>query len=120
VAATASATVTLSNTIIANNLEGAPVEAPGAVTIRSSCFWNNADPYTPPSGQGNLSADPLFVAGPRGSYYLSQRGAGQGADSPGLDAASVPASSSSVAGLTTRTDLAADTGTADIGYHYRP
>jgi len=35
---------------------------------------------------GNIDADPLFVTGPQGEYYLSQTAAGQGADSPAVNA----------------------------------
>jgi len=37
-------------------------------------------------GEGNMDWDPLFVTGPLGDYYLSQVAAGQGSDSPCLDA----------------------------------
>ena len=37
-----------------------------------------------------VDADPLFATGPKGDYYLSHVGAGQGANSPGLDAGSDP------------------------------
>jgi hypothetical protein len=63
-------------------------------------------------------ADPLFVSGPLGDYYLSCRAAGQDADSPCIDAGSTSASAAGVGNLTTRTDGAFDTGVVDIGYHY--
>jgi len=63
----------------------------------------------------NIDADPLFVAGPHGAYYLSQVAAGQVEQSPCVDAGHpdfpVPEG-------TTRTDEVCDAGRLDIGYHY--
>ncbi|MBN2208542.1 MAG: right-handed parallel beta-helix repeat-containing protein [Candidatus Coatesbacteria bacterium] len=69
-------------------------------------------------GEGNFAADPLFVSGPLGHYYLSAMVAGQDADSPCIDAGSTSASIAGMGELTTRTDSAFDTGIVDIGYHY--
>ena len=66
---------------------------------------------------GNIWYDPLFVSGPAHAYYLSQTAAGQGTDSPCLDAGSDMAWSLGVDRLTTRTDGVRDTGTTDMGYH---
>jgi len=66
-------------------------------------------------GPGLISADPLFVRGPDGPCYLSQTAAGQGVDSPCLDA-SDPALSPPVG--TTSTDRRPDLGVGDLGYHY--
>jgi len=66
--------------------------------------------------QGNIQEDPLFIAG----YYLSQVEAGQGRQSPAVDAGSGPADARDIAlaDRTTRTDSAYDAGTVDMGYHY--
>lgn len=78
------------------------------------------------SGEGNFDADPLFVLGPGGGFYLSQTAAGQPVDSPCVDAGSNLASSICflAAGgtvcldeLATRTDLIPDSGVVDTGYH---
>ncbi len=66
-------------------------------------------------GQGNFSANPLWVTGPQGDYYLSQIAAGQAEDSPCVDAGN-PASL--LIEGTTRTDEVRDLGRPDIGYHY--
>jgi parallel beta-helix repeat protein len=66
-------------------------------------------------GEGNIDADPLFVTGPLGDYYLSQIAAGQEEDSPCVDAGDP---SSSVPEGTTRTDEVEDTWPVDMGYHY--
>jgi len=80
-------------------------------------------------GAGMIDANPLFVDGPFSFYYLSQTAAGQGHDSPCIDTGSGPASDlcfPAEAGdrcldqLSTRSDLAADLGTADIGFHFPP
>jgi parallel beta-helix repeat protein len=68
------------------------------------------------AGPGNFDADPLFVDGPAGPFYLSQIAAGQGAQSPCVDAGEV------VPGIvvdgTTRTDEGPDLGAPDLGYHH--
>ncbi len=79
------------------------------------------------SGEGNIDADPLFVTGPLGDWYLSQTSAGQAADSPCLDSGSVSAdvlcyeyvgNPICMSELTTRTDRGLDSGQVDMGYHY--
>ncbi len=72
------------------------------------------------SGTGNINADPLFVTGPQGNYYLSQTTAGQGADSPCVDAGSNPATDVGLADKTTRTDELPDAAIVDMGFHYTP
>jgi hypothetical protein len=62
---------------------------------------------------GCVNADPVFLAGPLGNYYLDPA-------SPAVDAGSDTAVNRSVDDKTTRTDGTLDTGTADIGYHYDP
>jgi len=100
-------------------------------TVRFDVHWDNmqgyySEPYNIDhsclqqeyEGEGNFAADPLFVSGPLGDYYLSSTAAGQDADSPCIDAGSTSASIAGVGNLTTRTDGAFDTGVVDIGYHY--
>ena len=69
---------------------------------------------------GNIDADPLFLAGPLGGYYLSQIAAGQWLESPCVDAGD-----SEIGHLpdmiwigTTRTDVVEDAGIIDMGFHY--
>ena len=69
-------------------------------------------------GEGNISDDPLFVAGPPGDYYLSSKSAGQDGDSPCIDAGSDSAWRLGLWDRTTRTDAAADEAAVDMGYHY--
>jgi hypothetical protein len=66
-------------------------------------------------GTGNIVANPLFVTGPDGNYYLSQIAAGQTVNSPCVDAGNP---STIMFNGTTRTDRVQDTGTVDMGYHY--
>ncbi len=66
-------------------------------------------------GAGNIDADPLFVTGPEGDYYLSQLAAGQAQQSPCVDAGDPAAIM--VEG-TTRTDGIPDQEVVDMGYHY--
>jgi len=67
----------------------------------------------------NKSNDPLFVAGRRGDYYLSQSGAGQSQQSTLVDAGSDHASHVGLIAYTTRTDEIRDKGIVDMGYHRR-
>ncbi len=68
---------------------------------------------------GNLEANPLFVAGPQGSWYLGKAAAGQCSTSPAVDPAGGAAASSVPWGSrTTRTDGKADSGALDLGWHY--
>ncbi len=100
-------------------------------TVRFDVHWSNMEGYySVPynidhsclqeefEGEGNFVADPMFVSGPLGDYYLSSVEAGQDADSPCMDAGSTSASIAGVNWRTTRTDGEFDTGTVDIGYHY--
>ena len=69
-------------------------------------------------GGGNINANPLFVSGLLGHYYLNQIAAGQASDSPCVDAGSDFAINLGLANFTTRTDGLGDSGIVDIGYHY--
>jgi len=81
----------------------------------------------PPSDRED---DPLFVH-PAGSdgvlggsgfaddrFHLSQRGAGQLRDSPGVNVADITAEAQMIDARTTRTDLVTDHDALDLGYHY--
>jgi len=69
-------------------------------------------------GSGNTLADPLFVTGPLGNYYLSQTAAGQSQNSPCVDTGSDSANAFGLNEYTTRTNEGFDTLTVDMGYHY--
>ena len=67
---------------------------------------------------GNLSGDPLFASGPKGSYYLAQTASSQAKDSPAVNPGGGAAASLFGWGkYTTRTDGAADAGALDWGWH---
>ncbi len=73
---------------------------------------------------GSINEDPLFTAisATEQTYFLSQVAAEQLQDSPCVDAGYGSASGlESIIGmpLTTRTDYVADSGTVDMGYHYK-
>jgi predicted outer membrane repeat protein len=68
-------------------------------------------------GTGNKDANPIFVSGPLGAYYLSQAGPGESAVSPCIDAGSGSAAELGFDAYTTRTDHRSDTGTVDMGHH---
>jgi hypothetical protein len=69
---------------------------------------------------GNITADPQFVAGIDHNYYLSQTAAGQGSNSPCVDAGSDTVENLGLDGTTTRTDAVPDAGIVDMGYHATP
>jgi predicted outer membrane repeat protein len=79
-------------------------------------------------GDGNLNEDPLFLIGPRGIAYLSQKAAGQAVNSPCINRGSTSAAdihisffdgqSRTLDQLTTRSDELPDTGSVDLGYHH--
>jgi len=78
-------------------------------------------------GEGNIDADPLFIPGPGGEYYLSHRATGQSNDSPCIDSGNdfswevcfaVWDGELCMDSLTTRTDSIRDLNGADIGGHY--
>ena len=78
------------------------------------------------AGEGNIDADPLFVFGPDGGFYLSHTDTGH-SDSPCLNSGSDAAEAVChidtggevcMNDMTTRTDHEPDTGIVDMGYHF--
>jgi hypothetical protein len=69
------------------------------------------------TGTGNINADPLFITGPHGDFYLSQIASGQPSNSPCVDTGGGLVSDWFSSG-TTRTDEVDDVGTVDMGFHY--
>ena len=90
-----------------------------SITITYSCVQDEEpkDGSIYP-GTGNIDADPNFVTGPLGDYYLSQTAAGQDSNSPCVDAGSDTAENLGMDKYMTRTDKVADEGLVDMGYHY--
>ncbi|MCD6327502.1 hypothetical protein J7M28_08115 [bacterium] len=86
--------------------------APPEIDTEYSCVSWSAE------GDGVIHSDPLLSAGALGEHYLSHADSDQATTSPCVDAGSVLASESVVAGLTTRTDHEPDTGVVDMGFHY--
>jgi parallel beta-helix repeat protein len=114
---TSSATVT--NSILWGNSDSGGTDESaqinGDTIITYSCVqgWTGSL-----GGVGNIGADPFFVSGPGGDYYLSQINAGQGVDSPCVDAGSDTAANLGMDILSTRTDEVSDVSVVDMGYHY--
>jgi len=99
-------TVGISDSIIHGNLSE---ELTGEFTVSYSDIGGGW------AGEGNIDADPLFVSGPFGDFFLSQIAAGQAVDSPCVDAGD-PAGG--IPEGTTRTDLVQDEVIPDMGYHH--
>jgi hypothetical protein len=97
------------NNILYGNIAMAYPDLLGTVSFTHSCCSQAM------TGTGNITSNPLFAAGPQGSFYLSQTAAGQAVNSPCVDAGN-PASAM-ITG-TTRTDEIQDAGIVDMGYHY--
>ncbi|MBN2208340.1 MAG: right-handed parallel beta-helix repeat-containing protein [Candidatus Coatesbacteria bacterium] len=83
-----------------------------SVSVSNCCVYGGYP------GDKNIADDPLFVSGPEGDYYLSCVEAGQGQDSPCINAGNDMAVNCGLESLTTRTDGVADSGMVDLGYHY--
>jgi hypothetical protein len=108
----AATSLELENSILLGGASGMVWACDGAPVVDSSLVEGGH-----PGGSRIIDADPLFVPGPVGDYYLSQVAAGQAGTSPAVDAGNT---SSSLAGLdvrTTATDSSADGGVVDLGYH---
>lgn len=115
--------------------EGGGIYCSGSPTITNCILWGNFAEYGPQvrgsgaivsysdveggyTGTGNIDADPCFVTGPMGDYYLSQTAAGEDINSPCVDAGSDSAAALAMNMLTTRTDGGRDESIVDMGYHY--
>lgn len=124
--------LTVANCTIANNSttnDGGDVYGPA--TIKDSIIWANtaidqivgsanvtySDVQGGFAGTGNINADPCFVTGPLGDYYLSQTAAGQVTNSPCVNAGSDYAAKIGFWDSSTRTDGMPDSGIVDMGYH---
>ncbi len=106
-----------------NGIYGDNVTGPARVITHNNSYGHAAANYANcGTGEGqnnNISADPKFVSGSLGGYYISQIASGQASDSPAVDAGSDTAANLGLQALTTRTDEGADTEIVDLGYHYR-
>ena len=99
------------------------IDRPAALTVSYCDIQGGRGPeaiYTEPGRilnwlDGNIDADPLFVAS---HYSLSQTAAGQGVDSPCVDAGSDLAANLALDEYTTRLDGVGDVGAVDMGLHY--
>ncbi|MSP11912.1 MAG: hypothetical protein EXR62_03025 [Chloroflexi bacterium] len=113
----------IENNIILNYTFGISATGGGPITptIQYNDLWSQTGlNYAGViSGSGNLSANPQFVSGPVGDYYLSQILAGQGVNSPAVDKGVVLASSLNLSDRSTRSDGIGDIGLVDLGYHYQ-
>jgi len=87
--------------------------------------------YIEPGGSlnwepGMINADPLFVSGPWGDFYLGQAGAGNSMNSihprqlENSPCVNMGDPGSEIMGGTTRSDSVPDSGIVDMGYHYPP
>ncbi len=97
---------------------------PSTLTIRYSDVQGGASEAHVEAGctldldDTNIDADPKFVLGPLGDYYLSQTAAGQPENSPCVDSGSDTAANLGLDALTTSNGSDPDSGTVDMGYHY--
>ena len=129
---------TFSGNTATNSAGGIMNNASSNPTVTNCILWGNSpdqiDDYDYPSswaaatysdvqggygGTENIDADPCFVTGALGDYYLSQVAAGQALNSPCVDAGSDTAANLGMDESTTRTDGLGDGGVVDMGYHYR-
>ncbi len=126
----------ISNCTMVNNIAesaysayGGGIKGAAATAIINCILWANGDDLYGCSatysciedgdaGAGNIAADPCFVPGLQGNYYLSQTAAGQTTNSPCVDAGSDTAANLQMNEFTTMTEGAKDKGIVDMGYHY--
>jgi len=116
-------TVTLYDCIIWDNNAGAGgdelAEVAGTMTLNNCCYQNLAgDVYGTPIFNNCITSNPLLVNPGAADYHLEHIAAGQGSDSPCIDAGSDTAVNLGMDDKTTRTDSIADTGQVDMGWHY--
>jgi hypothetical protein len=129
-------TVFKNNILVQNRAEGVAPFGGGIAayvdTLHDTMVadYNDAWANTPTNyyacnpGPHALTEDPLFIAGPRGDYYLSQVASGQPGTSPCVDAGDTVSQSpplnidSLLQAWTTRTDTQPDAGILDLGLHY--
>ncbi len=106
------------NIIVVNGEYGIECLNNAVPNLSFNNVWGNTwgDYYGCSPGPGDISADPGFVSGSLGDYYLIQVSAGQSVDSPCVDAGD----SGEMPFGTTRTDHVPDAGIVDIGFHYSP
>ncbi|MHC4676908.1 MAG: right-handed parallel beta-helix repeat-containing protein [Planctomycetota bacterium] len=102
-----------SGNLYENNIFWDSIDNTGVATYNYNDYSGGALP-----GTGNISSDPLFVNAAAGDFHLSHIAAGQGSDSPCIDAGSDTAANLGYDTKTTRTDSVSDSGTVDMGYHY--
>jgi hypothetical protein len=117
-------------TIVNNSTTNGGGGVYGTTTIKDSIIWANtainqitgstitySDVQGGWAGTGNINADPCFVTGPLGDYYLSQTASGQATNSPCVNAGSDYAAKIGFWDSSTRTDGMPDSGIVDMGYH---
>jgi hypothetical protein len=105
-----------SNTIFENNIIWDSVSS---FSGSYSWYYNDCRDDTP-TGDGNFSQDPGFVNTSNRDFHLNHTAAGQGSDSPCIDAGGDTAANLHLDTRTTRSDGVPDSGTVDLGYHYLP
>jgi hypothetical protein len=113
--------ITLTNSIVTGHRWGIVGTDTQTYTSEYNLVWSNSQANYFGSispGAGSISADPLFVIGPGGNYYLSQVAAGQSLDSPAVNAGSDTAAALGLSHRTTRTDQVGDRDRVDLGYHF--
>ena len=99
---------------IHSELDGTIYNESSTTTVTFSVISGGCAATGSDCGLGNTDADPRFVTGPYGDYYLDQ------VDSPCIDAGTGVPSDYSLEATTTSNSVTAtpDTGTVDIGFHY--
>jgi hypothetical protein len=138
--------VALTANIISNSMRAGWLEFSTRTTpseVRNNLFFQNGQGHVvtptavvttvgglngaPVNGSNNLVADPRFEVGSfrfsnaqinsgEGDFFLRQGGQ---TPSPAVDAGPNSAAAAGLATRSTRTDYVSDTGTVDIGFHYR-
>ena len=99
-----------------NSYQWWPENSSGTFTFDHCCFPEGIDHTLDVTT--NIYANPLFVSGPLGDFYLSRFSSGQNELSPCIDAGRGSADDYRIGETTTSTNGIIDTGVVDLGYHY--
>lgn len=113
--------LSMTNSIIWNNTPEAYFSIDSDPVIQYSCIEEGFE------GEGNINANPLFVSGSMGNFYLSHTSAGQNQDSPCVNAGNLLSSDVCfdcsgteicLDDFWTSTTGTHDSGQVDMGAHY--
>jgi len=106
------------NTILWDNIALSYSDPQITINFYSYVYIDYSNVMGGHTGTGNIDTDPLFKDLFNCDYHLNQDPCQPGITNPCVDSGSATASSLGMDTLWTRTDIAANSGIVDIGFHY--